>query len=78
MRRMKKPAQSPLAKKLVKLAAAKGCRDPLNINVWSENDAGEVTSSPGLFVPVTYRRADGKPRLKGQRGGNVRTKEEGC
>lgn len=66
--------RSELGEKLAAIAEARGARDPLSINVWHEDEAGEVVSEPGRLVPISYHRADGKPRLRAQLGGNRRTK----
>ena len=66
-----------IKEKLEELAAARGCRDPLSTNIWNEDPAGEVRSEPGLFVPISYRRADNGRRLQGQIGGdNVRRRKK--
>ena len=41
--------------------------DGTHINVWLD-EAGEPRAEPGRKVAIVYRRADGKPRLKGQIG----------
>jgi hypothetical protein len=66
-----------IKEQLVELAARRGCLDPLNINAWlaAENDRVEVT--PGRFVKIPYRRADGGPRLPAQLDENTRTRKPG-
>jgi hypothetical protein len=57
-----------MKEKIAALAAERGVRDPVHINVWTEDENGEPNCAPGRQVEIRYRRADGGKRLKAQTG----------
>ncbi len=57
-----------MAEMLALIAAAPGVRDPLHINVWTEDACGMPQSEPGRQARILYRRGDGAKRLRAQTG----------